>query len=170
MFPVMHQDNIPWWVKCIKFWVIPVLLLLWGQSSWRSLPACRCQGSGSPGRPSLVPSAGRKWRSSGCDAVSAFLGPQNLLSFRVLVGTSCMVDLSWTIIHIIRDLFPCLYSLRRHRLVGIRIPSINPRRSSDPLRFIMGIAMPVRRRLFGEQMIWLYLSKVLSGQIITLHK
>ena len=43
-----------------------------------------------------------------------------------------------------------LYSLRRRRLIGIGIPIINPRRSSDRLRFIMGIPIPVRRRLFSE--------------------
>ena len=38
-----------------------------------------------------------------------------------------------------------LYSLRRRRLIGIGIPIINLRRSSDRLRFIMGIPIPVRR-------------------------
>ena len=33
---------------------------------------------------------------------------------------------------------------------GTGIPIINPRRSSDPLMFIMGIPIPVRRRLFSE--------------------
>ena len=39
-----------------------------------------------------------------------------------------------------------LHSPRRHRLIGIRIPSINLRRSSDRLMFIMGIPIPVTRR------------------------
>ena len=43
-----------------------------------------------------------------------------------------------------------LYSLRRRRLISIGIPIINLRRSSDRLRFIMGIPIPVRRRLFSE--------------------
>ena len=43
-----------------------------------------------------------------------------------------------------------LYLLRGHRLIGIRIPIINLKRSSDRLRFIMGILIHVRRRLFGE--------------------
>ena len=43
-----------------------------------------------------------------------------------------------------------LYSLRRHRLISIGIPIINLRRSSDRLRFIMGIPIPVRRRLLSE--------------------
>ena len=34
--------------------------------------------------------------------------------------------------------FPGLYSLRRHHLIGIGIPIINLRRSSDRLRFING--------------------------------
>ena len=37
-----------------------------------------------------------------------------------------------------------LYSLRRTRLIGIGIPMINMRRSSDRLRFIMRIPIPVR--------------------------
>ena len=43
-----------------------------------------------------------------------------------------------------------LYLLRRHRLISIGIPIINLRRSSDCLRFIMGISIPVRRRLLSE--------------------
>ena len=43
-----------------------------------------------------------------------------------------------------------LYSLRRRRLISIRIPIINPRRSSDRLRFIMGIPIPVRQRRLRE--------------------
>ena len=42
-----------------------------------------------------------------------------------------------------------LYSLRRRRLISIGIPIINLRRS-DRLRFIMGILIPVRRRLLSE--------------------
>ena len=38
-----------------------------------------------------------------------------------------------------------LYSLRRHRLIGIRILNVNLRRSSDRHRFIMEIPIPVRR-------------------------
>ena len=41
-----------------------------------------------------------------------------------------------------------LYSLSRYRLIGMQIPIINLRRSSDSLRFIMGIHIPVRRRPF----------------------
>ena len=47
-----------------------------------------------------------------------------------------------------------LYSLRRHRLINIRIPIINLRRSSDRLGFIMGIPIPLRRRLLSEQRPW----------------
>ena len=43
-----------------------------------------------------------------------------------------------------------LYSLRRRRLISIGIPIINLRRSSDRLRFIMGIPIPVRQRLLSE--------------------
>ena len=42
-----------------------------------------------------------------------------------------------------------LYSLRRRRLISIGIPIINLRRSSDRLRFFMGIPIPVRRRLLS---------------------
>ena len=40
-----------------------------------------------------------------------------------------------------------LYSLRKHRLVDIGIPITNLRRSSDRLRFVMGIPIPTRQRL-----------------------
>ena len=43
-----------------------------------------------------------------------------------------------------------LYSLRIRRLISIGIPTINMRRSSDRLRFIMGITIPVRRRLVNR--------------------
>ena len=43
-----------------------------------------------------------------------------------------------------------LYSLRIRRLISMGIPIINLRRSSDRLRFIMGIPIPVRRRLLSE--------------------
>ena len=43
-----------------------------------------------------------------------------------------------------------LYSLWRRRLISIGIPIINLRRSSDRLRFIVGIPIPVRRRLLSE--------------------
>ena len=43
-----------------------------------------------------------------------------------------------------------LYSLRRRRLTCIGIPIINLRRSDDPLRFIMGIPILIRRRLLSE--------------------
>ena len=43
-----------------------------------------------------------------------------------------------------------LCSLRRHRLIGKGIHIINLRRSSDRHRFIMGIPLPIKRRLFSE--------------------
>ena len=43
-----------------------------------------------------------------------------------------------------------IYSLRRHRPIGVGIPIINLRRSLDRLRYIMGIPIPVRRRLYSE--------------------
>ena len=43
-----------------------------------------------------------------------------------------------------------LCSLRRHRLIGVHGPIINLRRSSDHLRFIMGIPIPMRRCHFCE--------------------
>ena len=43
-----------------------------------------------------------------------------------------------------------LYSLRRSCLISIGIPIINLRRSSDSLRFIMGIPIPTRGRLLSE--------------------
>ena len=47
-----------------------------------------------------------------------------------------------------------LYSLRRRRLISKGIPIINLRRSSDRLRFIMGIPIPIRRRLLSEERPW----------------
>ena len=46
--------------------------------------------------------------------------------------------------------FQGLYSLRRLCLISIGIPIINLRWSSDHLRFIMGIPIPVRRRVLSE--------------------
>ena len=43
-----------------------------------------------------------------------------------------------------------LYSLRRRRLISIGIPITNLIRSSDRVRFIIGIPIPIRRRLLGE--------------------
>ena len=57
-----------------------------------------------------------------------------------------------------------LYSLRRRRLISIGIPIINLRRSSDRLRFVMGIPIPVRRRLLSEKRPW-----VKKAQIITFY-
>ena len=45
----------------------------------------------------------------------------------------------------------CLYSLRRRHLITIGIPITNLRRSSDRLRFVLGIPIPVRRRLLNEK-------------------
>ena len=58
-----------------------------------------------------------------------------------------------------------LYSLRIRRLISIGIPIINLRRSSDRLRFITGIPIPVRRRLLSEYRPW-------TGQMspIVMHK
>ena len=50
----------------------------------------------------------------------------------------------------VREVTLGLYSLRRRRLISIGIPIINLRRSSDRFRFIMGIPIPVRRRLLSE--------------------
>ena len=47
-----------------------------------------------------------------------------------------------------------LYPLKRHRLTGIAIPIINPRRSDDRLMFIMGIPIPIRRCLLSEWNAW----------------
>ena len=44
------------------------------------------------------------------------------------------------------------YSLRRHLGIGISINNL--RRSSDRHRFIMGIPIPLRRRLFSEWRPW----------------
>ena len=41
-----------------------------------------------------------------------------------------------------------LYALRRHRFIGIGIPIINLRWSSDRLRFVMNILMPVESFLW----------------------
>ena len=55
----------------------------------------------------------------------------------------------WTYIPT-QQLIQGLYSLRRRGLISIGIPIINLRRSSDRLRFIMGIPIPVRWRLLSE--------------------
>ena len=45
----------------------------------------------------------------------------------------------------VRGMAQGLFSLRKCRLTGIRIPIINVRRSDDRLRFIMGIPILIRR-------------------------
>ena len=47
-----------------------------------------------------------------------------------------------------------VYSLRRRSLISIGIPIINLRRSSNRLRFIMVIPIPVRRYLLSEWRPW----------------
>ena len=59
-----------------------------------------------------------------------------------------------------------LYSLRRHCLIGIRISIINLRRSSDRLRFIMGIPLPIRWWFFSEQRAWVSDFHLCSGYVI----
>ena len=48
------------------------------------------------------------------------------------------------------DNYRGLYWQKKHCLIGIGIPIINLRRSSDRLRFIMETLIPIRRRLFNE--------------------
>ena len=44
-----------------------------------------------------------------------------------------------------------LHLVRRHRLISIGIPIINLRRSSQRLRFPVGISLPVERHLMSEE-------------------
>ena len=64
-----------------------------------------------------------------------------------------------------------LYSLRRRRLISIGVPIINLRRSSDRLRFIMWIPIPVRRVFLvnrGPEIIGMILcSSLWSNSLIT---
>ena len=62
-----------------------------------------------------------------------------------------------------------LYSLRRRRLISIGIPIINMRRSSDRLRFIMGIPIPVRRRRLSEWRPWYFWSQSWDWEPNALH-
>ena len=57
-------------------------------------------------------------------------------------------NLNKNINHVQQSEGQSLYSTRRHRLIGIGIPVINLWRSSDRLRFIMGIPTPIRRHLY----------------------
>ena len=52
------------------------------------------------------------------------------------------------------DIIQCLYSTSRHHIIGAGIPIINLRRSLDRLRFILGIPLPVRRRILSKSMPW----------------
>ena len=47
-----------------------------------------------------------------------------------------------------------IFATKRHRLTGIGTPIINLRRSNDRLRFIMGIAISIRRCLRSEYRPW----------------
>ena len=53
--------------------------------------------------------------------------------------------------HLTASQFHGLFLLRGHRFIGIRIPIINLRRSSDRLRFKMGIPIPVRLFFFANR-------------------
>ena len=79
-----------------------------------------------------------------------------------LWSTVLTVTLKWTMGYLVwyhmalhmewqlQDIGQVLYSLRRPHLIGIGIPIINLRRSSDRFRFMMGIHIPVRQRLFSQ--------------------
>ena len=61
---------------------------------------------------------------------------------------------------------PGICSLKRHRLVGDRIPHKKKLRpSDDPLRFIIGIPIPIRRCLFGEERPWWMWARLLGMMI-----
>ena len=62
------------------------------------------------------------------------------------------LKLAWNVHYLkFHSNIPGINELRRHRhLIGVRIPVINLILSSDSLRFIMGIPISVRRRLFSE--------------------
>ena len=67
-----------------------------------------------------------------------------------------------------------LHSLRRHCLIGIRIPIINLRRSSDRLRLIMVIPQHIRRCLFSNKgpnffSFNLHLQNILQGDLLAKH-
>ena len=70
--------------------------------------------------------------------------------------------------HTWKVLFHCgflgLYSLRRRRLISKGIPIINLRRSSDRLRFKMGIPIPERRCLLSEKRPWCHVASLWSTQ------
>ena len=58
-----------------------------------------------------------------------------------------------------------LYSLRRHCLIGIIIPLINPRRLSDRFMLIMVIHITVKRGHVYSVVTILFFDKVMSGYV-----
>ena len=61
-----------------------------------------------------------------------------------------------------------LYSLRRHCLIIIGIPIINLRWSSDHVRLIMGIHIPIRQHLSSELSPWSVIGDLKLGLCSTL--
>ena len=74
----------------------------------------------------------------------------------------CNIVSFWTI------LLQGHYSMRRHHLIGLRIPIIYLRRSSDHLIFVMGISIPIRCCLFSElsPTTWLYQHLKKQGNVL----
>ena len=96
---------------------------------------------------------GLAWNTSHITPTIAYLRVcYSYYTFWCMLSIPCsMTEPSWTREPFcISSLLQGLYSLRRRRLISIGIPIINLRRSPDRLRFIMGIPIPVRRRLHSE--------------------
>ena len=99
---------------------------------------------------------GKKNTLSCCPCLNCVPGYEQVLVIVLSLWSQwrfpCLVREMWFHICIAALYSPCvgLYSLRRRRLISIGILIINLRRSSDRLRFIMGIPIPVRRRLLSE--------------------
>ena len=71
----------------------------------------------------------------------------SFISYQNFIETSMQQAIPWSSggpVYLAYNHHQCLYSLSRHRVIGIGIPIINLGWSSDHHRFIMGIPTPIR--------------------------
>ena len=120
-----------------------------------------------PVRPAHIPWLSAQWMLPGLHWLGTFPGvsvPSTSTCFSSSNHSMAILHRSWQIMDR-KLLVQGLCSLRRRRLISIGIPIINLRRSSDRLRFIMGIPIPIRGHLLSEKRPS-YCSKLVSHQCL----
>ena len=96
--------------------------------------------------------ANPRWRGNGSRHSRRMRNPQFYVSGKRPMGVWHTEKLAMGYLLLVTQVsHKCLYSLKRHRLIGIGIPIRNLMRSSDGVRFIMGFAILVIRRRLSEK-------------------